>query len=216
MSTLGLTKLKACNEMLMALGLNRVAALDSGGSSDVAEAEYVLDAVTREYLLRGWSCNTKLLTITASNAGTIDLNGSPTGQSPATPAPLALRIEGDYKSKYKPLSLRGSMVYDEAVGSTTAFAANETVYLKVVEALSASSPNDFEDISPEVKEQIVKEAVQRYRVRKRPDPTVDAMLDRDVAKSQAAYVANRPSPSDVEAPRFGPAPVSQQQQGGRR
>lgn len=215
MATLGLTKLAACNAMLMAIGLNRVAALDSLGTSDVAEAEYILNEVLREYLLRGWSCNTRLLSVVAADDGSIDLNGSPTGQSPATPAPRALRIEGDYKHKFRPLSLRGSLVYDEAAGSTTPFADGETVYLKVIEALSGTSPDDFELVSPEVKEQIVKDAIQRYRVRKRPDPTVDAMLDRDVAKSQAAYVANRPVPSDVEAPRFGPAPVGQQQ-GGRR
>jgi len=210
MATLGITKLIACNEMLLAVGINRVGALDTGGPSDVGEAEYVLDIVTREILLRGFSSNTRRIKVQASNTGTIDLSSGATGQSPSSPAPNALRVEGEFKHQRRALSLRGSAVYDEDYGSTTCFANNEDVYLKVTESLT------FEDIQPEVKELIVAEAKQRYRAMKRPDPTIDQFLERDRVKAETSTGDNaRPPTADAAAVRFGPAAANQPQRGAR-
>ena len=209
MATLGISKLIACNELLLAVGLNRVAALDTGGSSDVAEAEYVLDIVTREILMRGYSGNTQRIAITASDAGTIDLDAGTTGQSPLSPALAALRVEGEFKHQRRALSLNGSAVWDEDYGSSTCFGANEVVYLKVIISRS------FADIQPDVKELIVAEAKQRYRAMKRPDPTIDQFLERDRVKAETGTGDNaRPPSADAAAVRFGPA--SAPQNGARR
>lgn len=209
MATLGITKLIACNEILMAVGMARVAALDTGGSSDVAEAEYVLDIVTREILMRGFSGNTLRVAITASDAGTIDLNGGTTGQSPLNPAYDALRVEGEFKHQRRALSLYASAVWDEDYGSNACFGVHEVVYLKVI------INRAFADIQPDVKELIVAEAKQRYRAMKRPDPVIDGFLERDRVKAETGTGNNdRPPSADAEAVRFGPA--SAQQSGQRR
>lgn len=199
MALIGISKLQTVNQMLLSLGQMRVAALDPGGSSDAAEAEYVLDQVTREVLHRGYTCNTrKFVSITASNAGTIDLGGSPAGQSPATPAPNALRIRGVGLFEGRQFSVRGSMVYDEVKGSTTCFGTNEVVHLEIVETLT------FEDIAPDVKEIIAKEAEQRYRSRKRPDPQFDQFQERDRVKVENGVTRPMSAPSDVGVVRFNP------------
>jgi hypothetical protein len=205
MATLGITKLIACNEMLLAVGQNRVAALATGGSDDVSEAEYVLDIVTREILMRGFSGNTQRIKITASTAGTIDLSAGATGQVPLSPALAALRVEGEFKHQRRALSLYGSAVWDEDYGSGTCFGANEDVYLKVIISRS------FDDIQPDVKELIVAEAKQRYRAMKRPDPVIDGFLERDRVKAETGTGNNdRPPSADAEAVRFGPSAAQPQ------
>lgn len=206
MATLGITKLIACNEMLLAVGLMRAAALDTNGSSDIAEAEYVLDIVTREVAMRGFSGNTLRVAITASNAGTIDLNAGTTGQSPLSPAYDALRVEGEFKHQRRALSLYASAVWDEDYGSNVCFGVNEVVYLKI------TLNRAFADIQPDVKELIVAEACQRYRAMKRPDPTVDQFLERTRVKAETGTgEQGRPPTSDASAVRFGPANTGQPQ-----
>lgn len=51
-------KLAAVNRMLRASGRNPAPALDTGGASDVGQAERVLDEVELQIQSRGWSYNT--------------------------------------------------------------------------------------------------------------------------------------------------------------
>jgi hypothetical protein len=52
-----MTKLSAVNEMLEAIGLPAVDALDTGGTSEEAEAETLLDRWNRRVQAGGWACN---------------------------------------------------------------------------------------------------------------------------------------------------------------
>lgn len=206
MPTIGATKLRAINHMLLSLGMARVGALDTSGSSDAAEAEYVLDSVARKTLMRGVSSNTRRhVTIVSSNTGEIDLNASLASQSPATPAPLALRVSGSGKYQDRRFSLRGSKIYDEVKGSTVAFGTTESVTVDIVEELSATSPANFEDIDPVTKELILAEAVQEYRAMKRPDPQVDQLLERSRTKVENSVQFPPNLSADAAAVRFGGA-----------
>jgi len=53
------TKLEAVNEMLEEVGVYPVAALDTGGSSDAADAERCLDRWNKRIQARGWHENTE-------------------------------------------------------------------------------------------------------------------------------------------------------------
>lgn len=55
-----MTKLEAVNEMLEALGEPPATALDTGGTSEVAQAETILDREHERLLRRGWAANTIL------------------------------------------------------------------------------------------------------------------------------------------------------------
>ena len=60
-----MTKLDAVNEVLEAIGEQAALELDTGGTSDVSEAETHLDRATKKILRRGWASNRELnLTIT--------------------------------------------------------------------------------------------------------------------------------------------------------
>lgn len=70
-----MTKLEAVNEMLEAIGIPAVTALDTGGTTEEAEAEVILDRWTDRVLAKGWNCNTAdEKTLTPSGA-TISLTG---------------------------------------------------------------------------------------------------------------------------------------------
>lgn len=55
-----MTKLEAINEMLEWIGQPPVTALDTGGTTDEAEAENTLDRISQKVQQRGWYWNTEL------------------------------------------------------------------------------------------------------------------------------------------------------------
>lgn len=81
-----MTKLQAVNEMLEAVGLPAVAALDTGGTSEEGEAEATLDREVERILSRGWACNTieertfAPVTNIISMVGVLNFSGSKFGQ----------------------------------------------------------------------------------------------------------------------------------------
>lgn len=185
MAGLGLTKLQVINRMLLALGAGRVAALDSGGASDAAEAEYFLDQLIDQAIIEGHpSCVERHVSITCSG-GEIDLSSA---------HGLTRRIMGSGKYQGRKFSIRGTKVYDEIAGSTVIGAASEVVTLDLFKAASASSPANFEDLAPDLKYAIAERAVQEYRFTKRPDQLVDATLARRVNKAEIAAAMSDETP----------------------
>ena len=55
----GISKLQAINEMLESIGEFPVSSLDTGGTSDAAQAESILDRVLIQVLQEGWHSNTE-------------------------------------------------------------------------------------------------------------------------------------------------------------
>lgn len=73
----GISKLEACNEMLRAIGLRPVAALDTSGTADVSEAERVLDRNIEYTQAEGWPGNmAKAKSYTADGSGNITFDSA--------------------------------------------------------------------------------------------------------------------------------------------
>ena len=71
-----LTKLEAVNDMLWSIGESPVQSLASG-LGDAAQAEIILDKVSRQVQLAGWHCNTrigKVLTLNDDDQFTLGVN----------------------------------------------------------------------------------------------------------------------------------------------
>jgi hypothetical protein len=166
----GITKLQAINRMLMSIRLGRAPALDTGGSSDAANAEIILDQVIDSFIIAGHPSTTKAAQLyTASAAGVVDV-GSGTE---------ILAVRGVGKHAGKKFTLRGTEVYDEAYGSTQCFASSEAnIILDLHFKPSSESPNNFELLDPGMRIAVLDEAVRQYRVMMAPDPTMDAALAR--------------------------------------
>ena len=199
MAGLGTTKLEAVNSMLIAVGQPRATALTAtSGTDDCAEAHYFLDIVIRQCICEGHPGVTKIANYTASAGGEIDLSSAEA---------LALRVRGVGKYKSRNLSISGTKVYDGDTGLTACFGNAEVVTLEVFKAVSASSPNNFEDLPEDLKEKIIDRATLFYRGRKRFDPGFDAMLARDQNRSESV-VARQPNmspiPSQSQPIQFGP------------
>lgn len=176
----GLTKVQAVSRMLMAVRSGRVSVLDSGGTSDAAEAEVILDQVTDSFIVAGHPSTTKAAQIfTASAAGEVDVGASP----------VILAVRGVGRQAGRKLTLRGTKVYDEAYGSTQCFANTEAnIILDLHYKPSDTAPDDFELLDPGMKIAIVDEAVRQYRALRAPDPFMDAALARIQQGNQDAGV----------------------------
>lgn len=205
MAGLGMTKLHALNMMLAAIGQMRVAALDTGGSSDVAEAEYFLDLVAEEVIAEGHPSSTRVVALTASAGGEIDLSSL---------APLTVRVVGVGKYRHRSFSITGTKVWDEDLGVTACFGNAEVVTLELFEKPSASSPANFENLAPDLKHKIVHRATVYYRARKKPDPLMDGLLARDAQRTEVTADRNRPANTMGVGGPFQYEPVSPNQ--GRR
>lgn len=184
MAGLGMTKLQAINMMLLAVGQMRVSALDSSGSSDAAEAEYFLDLVVEEIIAEGHPSTTRVVTLTASAGGEIDLSSL---------ASLAIRVQGTGAYRHRSFSIRGVKIYDEDAGATACFGNAEEVSLEIFEKVSASSPANFEELAPDLKHKVVHRATAYYRARKKPDQLVDGLLLRDAQRTELTSSRNPPA-----------------------
>ena len=72
-----MTKLDAVNEILESVGEPPAAALNTGGNSEIADAERFLDRQVKTILARGWWCNT--LVNVAAKPGLVKLTTTGTG-----------------------------------------------------------------------------------------------------------------------------------------
>lgn len=175
MPGLGMTKLQAVNAVMLACGQGRASSLPAtSDTSDAGEVHYFLDMSIEECICEGHPCSTQVLTVSASAGGEVDLSSL---------APLALRVYGTGKHEAKLFTISGVKVYDTFMGTTACFGNAESVTLKIYKNLSASSPDNFEMLAPDLKQKVVHRATQFYRSRKRFDPNYDAMLTRDMDKS---------------------------------
>src|SRR3990167_1097615 len=109
MPMLGLTKLDAVNEMLEAINEPIAPALDTDGTSEVAEAERILDRISTRVQSRGWPENTLFSKTLTPDGGNIK----------APDKCVWLRPAG--KNAHRHLVLRGEFVYDMDADSATAF-----------------------------------------------------------------------------------------------
>ena len=114
-----MTTLDAVNELLEAIGEPPVTALDTGGVSDEADAERILDREVKRQLTKGWVANTE-------TDREFALDGS--NEIVLTDI-LTVLGPGESESRYYRLAIRNGKLYDRKENSFT-FA--ESVHLDVV------------------------------------------------------------------------------------
>lgn len=169
MAVLGLTKLDAVNISLRAGGFGRVSALDTGGASEAAIAEDVLDEISQQVQTEGLEENTvkcKLHTLDGNGKFTLDSS--------------TLRIIPAGKDAHRQLVIRGDDVYDadndtDVLGTPT----TGTVQLTVIKELS------FEDLSPASKKFIARLAAVEFQRRATSSPEKDAVLAQEASRAEA-------------------------------
>lgn len=174
MAILGYTKLEAVNQMLRAVNLPPVSALDPGGDSEEGEAEAVLDLVSRQVQGEGWPENTEQFkTYAAGGAVTVGSD--------------VLRVRGSGPDAHRNLVLNGDDLYDADKGSATITATRgSTVFLEVVRNLS------FEDCSPTLKDKIVADAMLTFQQRKQGESR-EATLTREAVLADIRAQRLRPN-----------------------
>jgi|GEM_PF-2472187 len=95
------TKLEAVNQILVASRYGPVLSLDTGGASDAAIIERIIDEVDQRIQLRGWYFNT-------ARKVTLSPNGSDQIEVPAN----TLHIDSDDTSRRKKVVRRGDVLFD--------------------------------------------------------------------------------------------------------
>lgn len=177
----GMGRLQAVNEILRTTGDWRFGALDSTGSwptkaygtSQAGEAEHILDRITEEVLTRGTIDNTlRFQTVTPATGS------GPYEYTFAGAYVNALRVIGCGADEHRTFSIRGAKLFDVNRG-TTFFTVNTPINLHIIINL------DFDDLSPEVKIEIVKEAKLHYQRYWGEQPAKDIQIsqERDVARA---------------------------------
>jgi len=185
MAVLGMTKLEAVNEILEAKGLKRVPALDTGGNSDAANAEYVLDRIDRRIQEMGWPENTEL-------GQTFALG------NPITVASDTLWIRGSLPHTAWRYQLRGDSVFDVQTNSVN---ITSNIVLDRIKKLS------FESLAPKTKELIAVAAATIFQRRNRGDMAQDAWLTQE--QMLADLTADRINAGMVPTP-INPYPIFRQ------
>ena len=159
-----MTKLEAVNEILEAIGLAAVSALDTGNSSEEGEAETILDRYTERVLRRGWACNTADERTFSVSGGEIDMSGVYTFTG------------GKYGDQY---AIQDSKLYDP-VNDTTTF-TEDVELVDVVFSLT------FTQIPEHIADYIVAESRLAFVRYKRQD--IEAVrlyaVERDEKKREA-------------------------------
>lgn len=179
MATLGMTKLEAVNEMLEAKGLKRVAALDTGGTSDAGTAEYVLDRIDRRIQEMGWPENTELAQSFTAAANAI------------TVASDTLWIRGAFPHTHWRYVLRADGVFDVQANSLT-------ITTGVVIVLDRIKKLTFADMAPRTKELIAVAAATIFQRRQRGEMSQDAWLTQE--QVLVDLIADRVNSGMVPAP----------------
>jgi hypothetical protein len=141
-SIAGLTKLRAVNQMLGSVGESPVNSLDTGGSSDAARAEAILDEVNEQIQEQGWHCNTEReVSLAVDTDGYIPL------------AANALRVDATGSSATLDVARRGAYLYNI---TDDTFVWTAAVTVDIVRLLA------FEDLTPALKRFVASEASLRF------------------------------------------------------
>lgn len=178
----GTTKLNAVIEMLAAIDIKTVTALDTGGASDAADAERFLDFETLRIQMQGFEDNTDLCrAFTANGSGQIEA------------AANWLVVMGAGPHAYRNLTIRTGYVWDADQHTTTITTASATVYLNVIYKL------DWADCSPRLKNAILASAIQKFQRRMKGDPQTDLQLQGE--NTMAQLLADHPRDRNGDAAR---------------
>lgn len=198
MAELGPAKLEGVNRLMRTIGEKPVAALDTGGTSQAAECERILDQVTRTVQETALEDNVQMCATLTASAGAVTL--------PAT----TLVVLSAGTSQHRHFKAKGDVLFD-IDNWTAVFGASEVVQVKIAHAIA------WADCSPVMKEKIIAEGellMQRYW---RGNPMKDQELQQQVGRVDG--LAPRPlarpggSPFPGTIPPFQPAQVGGQQGG---
>lgn len=156
-------RLQAVNFILQTVnGGSTVAALDTAGTSEEADAERTLDEFTRMYLAEGLAFNT-------TKGELFTASGSPLEVSfPAGTLHVECVGPGQYEGEIELVEGKAFIRY---LGSAT-FPGAASIFVDRVFA------SEFEDCPGDVQAAVLAGAAQLFRQRKKPDPEVDQMLER--------------------------------------
>lgn len=179
MAVLGLSKLEAVQQMAEQAGIKRPAALAPGTATPAGMAENVLDDVTLEFQEKGQADNVdRFQTLTAS-ASAITLPSN------------TLSVVPCGKSEGRPYVARGDTLYDTIAG-TSVFTNGETVQLHITRELT------WDQLTPIAKRAIASEAIRRFQQIHRGNPQADAELAERVIASEAAVIAEKRDPGNMD------------------
>src|SRR6056297_624389 len=109
----GSVKLDAINEIIETIDEPPASALDTGGTSEISDAERVLDRVLQRILAEGWTCNTIGSNTFSPSGGEITLSG-------------VLRFERPDGGEDTNLTIRSGKLYNRKTGTFT-FASSVTL-----------------------------------------------------------------------------------------
>lgn len=171
----GLDKLAAVNRVLIDNSIDRVLSLDTGGSSDAAAVEYLLDLVDEEIQAQGWYCNTDFnKELIKQTDGSIALPADALAIYPWTGAnrrPNDDRSTGQH-------TRRGAKLYDLDN-------ATETINANVRVLQVTKLP--FNDLLVSLKVYIAAETSVRFQISRRSSFKADRFLvrQRDEARTMA-------------------------------
>lgn len=167
MAILGYSKLDAVNLCLRASGLGRASALDTGGASEAAIAEDVLDEISQQVQTEGLEENTiRFKEVTLTGAGKYVLDSD------------TLRVIPTGKDAYRQLVIRGDDLYDADNGTDVIGANNGTAHLTIIKELS------FEDLAPASKKFIARLAAQEFQRRTKNSPQDDLTLGQESTRAE--------------------------------
>lgn len=176
MAVLGHSKLEAVNHMLSAVGLLRVSALDTGGTSEEARAEYILDHWIRQVQAEGYADNMRHVVYSAGTDVTVGSD--------------VLRIECVGPGRYAGnLALKEDKLYcvteDSNVLATDVY-CHEWVELT------------WDQASPVLKDRILTAATEDYMARVKQRPDLAAVLEKQTLMADRS--AQRPDYRDEGVP----------------
>jgi hypothetical protein len=160
----GLTTLRAVNEMLGAIGESPVVQLDSGGSSEVADAERILGEVNEEVQTgQRWNFNTEVIELARDSDNKIPLSANYLRVDPVNPAIDAIR--------------RGAFLYDK---SNNTYIFDSSLDCDVTRLIP------FEDCPPSFKKFVTVVAKVRFQKEIQGSRTQDALLTPDYYAARRA------------------------------
>ena len=170
MATTDPTTLEAVNEMLAVLNIPAATALDTGGTSDEAEAERVLDRVSRKaQRIHPQAGNLRLgVSVTSSGGGEIT---APSG---------SYAVWGNGAESIKPLDIVNSLVWDAQTGSSNGWGNAQTyIFNFYVE-------QTFSQCSPIMREFILAQAKLEYMRQEQRDTVLEESLQSEIERASSA------------------------------
>lgn len=161
-----MTKLEAVNEILQAIGEPPATALDTGGTSDVADAERILDQEDRRVQGSGWAANTVPDKEYTPSSGAVSLAAS------------VLKVRPVGVSRSLRLAIRNGALYDLENDAANTFSG--TVHLEVVSLIT------FIQLPDALAHYIVKVAAQKFQRFKKRGEIDDAIASEELRAAKVA------------------------------